>query len=358
MKRKALSLFILWLTASTLTAMEFTSLTKADPIVPEIIPMQLAYIRSNGDIDPSTLPIRRLDNVYVLTGDMVNYSIEIQRDNVIFDGNGYSLTFRPIGKEDDPYSPQTADPVIRVLNRDSIIIKRVTFEPFITGSFTAVGVENSSNVIIMNNTMTSLLGVSIRLSTQCSVIGNKITNAGVGVGIFDSKLINLAYNEISSRYIGATIGSVSYSNITRNKITDNAETGILLHGSNFNNRIFENNFINNDIGLLYKGDSNISANDNIFNNYWSNNQANIKNTNGNGITYADTAADQSPLASPISTSFDPSLFPLPSLTPAVSPTPSAQSDAKPFPTTLIIASIASVTCVGIGLLLYFKKRKR
>jgi hypothetical protein len=349
MKRKAFaSSLILWLAVSTLTAIGFVGLTKANGYVPpERLPLGQAYIRSNGDVDPSTLPIQRLGNVYALTNNIVNYSIEIQKDNVIFDGNGYSLMFRPMGKEDNPWSEKTADPAIRIINKTNIIVKNVTFDNYITGSFTGVRVENSSNIIIMNTTVKNELGVSIRSSTWCSYIGNEITNEGIGIGIFDSTFINLAYNEISkNRYIGATIGSVSHSNITRNNIMDNAEAGIIIHGANFNNCIFENNFINNEVGLLYRGGSNISANDNIFNNYWYNNQWNIQNTYDNGMPFV-AVADHSPLTSPISTSFDPLLFPLPSL--------SSTSTSEPFPTTLFIASVITVAVVGAGLIIYFKK---
>jgi hypothetical protein len=56
------------------------------------------------------------------------------------------------------------------------------------------------------------------------------------------------------------------------------------------------------------------------------------------------------LASPTST-------PTPA-TPIATPTPSEQSNSEPFPTTLVIASILSVTVIGVGLLIYFKKRSK
>jgi hypothetical protein len=45
----------------------------------------------------------------------------------------------------------------------------------------------------------------------------------------------------------------------------------------------------------------------------------------------------------------------PSPTPTLSPEPTPE--VEPFPTTLVIASVSIVTVVGIGLLVYFKKRK-
>jgi hypothetical protein len=43
-------------------------------------------------------------------------------------------------------------------------------------------------------------------------------------------------------------------------------------------------------------------------------------------------------------------------TPTPSPSPEPTPEAEPFPTTLVIASIGSAAIVGLGLLVYFKKR--
>lgn len=47
-----------------------------------------------------------------------------------------------------------------------------------------------------------------------------------------------------------------------------------------------------------------------------------------------------------------------SLTPSLSPSPEPAPKAEPFPTTLAVASIVSVAVMGVGLLVYFKKRRR
>ena len=38
----------------------------------EIVPMEHAYIKSDGTIDPPSLPIERKDNFYLLKGNIVN----------------------------------------------------------------------------------------------------------------------------------------------------------------------------------------------------------------------------------------------------------------------------------------------
>jgi hypothetical protein len=52
----------------------------------------------------------------------------------------------------------------------------------------------------------------------------------------------------------------------------------------------------------------------------------------------------------------------PTATPNTSPSPSAEptpnSNSEPFPTTLVVASVVLVAVIGVGLMVYFKKRNR
>jgi hypothetical protein len=96
----------------------------------------------------------------------------------------------------------------------------------------------------------------------------------------------------------------------------------------------------------------LCVNNTLINNYWSNRR--------NEIVNADefNSVDQAPLESPISTSFDPSLFDLPSLTIIASPPPNPEPNSMPYTTTIFAASVITVAVVSLGLLVYFKKRKR
>ena len=49
------------------------------------------YIRSDGSVEPATAPIERIGNIYKLTGNIILYTIEIQRDNIVLDGAGYTI---------------------------------------------------------------------------------------------------------------------------------------------------------------------------------------------------------------------------------------------------------------------------
>jgi parallel beta-helix repeat protein len=350
-------LFILWLALSTLTVIKFTGIAKADPIIPAITPMEHAYIRSNGDVDPPTLPIQRSGFEYVLKDNILNYSIEIQKDNVILDGNGFSLTLPADVETEWGMKPKTGDPLVQISNKDNIIVKNIKADNYFTG----ISVKNSSNVVIIQNTLTGgRLGIYMFSSRNCSIIGNKlIENSNIGLRIQKSAFFNIAYNTISKNYFGGgEISGISYSNISRNDVIENflqssPGLGLSLTGSISGNRIFENNFVNNYIGLDFHCFENSSDNV-VYNNYWSNYQHQIFDYRG----YAIGGVDQSPLESPISTSFDPSLFPLPSLTPDAPSEADAQSDAEPFPTALVAAaSVATIALVGVGLLVYLKRKR-
>jgi parallel beta-helix repeat protein len=269
------------------------------------------YIRGDGTVEGGAGALQRTGNVYTFVRG-IDETIEIQKDDIILDGNGFTLTKPPEVNTVGLMTPIGWFPSIRISNRDNVIIANINFDKCYTG----ISVENSSNIVIIQNTIhNGNEGIYIMSSTNCSIIGNEIVDhSHTGLSIRDSSFLNIAYNTISRNHFHGGWIAISYSNISRNDITDNSfdhfGIGLYLYGPNSHNYIFENNFINNEIGLFYQGARGTSVNNTVYSNYWSNYQNAIVNV------AADDASgvDQSPLTSPISTSFDPSLFPLPSLT--------------------------------------------
>jgi parallel beta-helix repeat protein len=355
MKRKAFALTFIGVVILLSVETFFTGLASANFTPLPELPTPI-YIRGDGTIEGGAGALQRSGNIYTFVRD-INETIEIQKDNVIIDGNGFSLTKPPEVKTDALMTPIGWFPSIKTSNKKDIIIKDIKFDK----CYTSIAVKNSSNIIIIQNTMKNgNEGIYMSSCTNCSIIGNEIVdNSFTGLDIMDSSFLNIAYNTISRNHFHGGWIAVSFSNISRNDITDNSfdnfGIGLYLYGPNSNNRIFENNFINNEIGLFYQGARGSSVNNKVYSNYWSNYQDAIVNV------AADSASgvDQSPLTNPISTSFDPSLFPWLSPTPTASPLPNAESNSEPSPTTLgAAASVATVAVVGAGLLIYFKKRKR
>jgi parallel beta-helix repeat protein len=319
------------------------------PMTPPALPTPI-YIREDGTIEGASGVLQRNGNVYAFLRD-INETIEIQKDNIILYGNGFKLT-RPPEVEMEEFWGHGGGwyPSIQMSNRKNVTIQNIEF----VACHTCIKVENSSKITIVQNKMRNArTGVYMTYCTDSNIIGNEIvSSSGAGLFILFSSYLNIAYNSISGTEWNGVWVSINDSTITRNDFTNNTNLGLYLYGENKNNRVFENNFIDNEEGLCFMntGDG-LCVNNTLINNYWSNQRKEI--VNADEFNSVDTA----PLESPISTSFDPSLFDLPLLTPTTSPTPNPEPNSTPYTTTLFIASIITVAVVILVLLVYFKKRK-
>jgi parallel beta-helix repeat protein len=354
-------LLIVLLMITALSSVELTTLAEANAF-PEVnpfpgqetVPVEHGYITSDGTVEPKTLPIQRKGNQYILQDNIINYSLEVHKDNVMLDGNGFSLSLPPsvrtnyiYGRTGDPLIYITAsDPLIYIADRTNIIIKNLTARNYFTGIY----VQKSTNITVMQNALTEgSTSIYVTQSANCNIIGNEMLSSDCGFQIRDSTLVNIAYNSISFNHdYGGIVGNLSSSNITRNDFTGNSRTatpamGLYIYMQDKNNRIFENNFISNDIGLVY-GVMGADGAETIIHNYWSN----------NSVVDVHGATDFSPLQSPIDTFFDPSLFPLPFLLPEATP----QNVTEPFYviTALEIAAIAIASSI-LGLIYILRKHK-
>jgi parallel beta-helix repeat protein len=230
----------------------------------------------------------------------------------------------------------------------------------------------SQNVSIARNTLTT--GIQL-YSSNMSVTDNILTAKGMRIG---SDTV-VARNSLSSCDKGIGIEG-SHNQIFENQIADNS-IGISLFSSN-NNLIFHNNFIDNSqqVYVEHYGNSGwdimthtyYPSSDNVWDfgypaggNYWSDYNGSDLNRDGIGDTsylVFENDTDNYPLITPFaSVHIQPSPSPTPSASPE--PTPSATAEPTPKPesslaSAVAIASGTSLTVVGIGLLVYFKKRKR
>jgi parallel beta-helix repeat protein len=340
----------------TTLATEYADLTKANFLTPEVVPVEHAYIRSNGEVDPPTAPIQRTGNLYTMTDDLLNCSIQIEKDNVMIDGNGFSLGLPSdvgTGLAGLSYG-KTGDALVEISNRKNVVAINVTSSNYFTG----ISVKNSSGVIILgNNFSNGRLGIYVYESTNCSIIGNKLTNnSNTGLFTAFSSFLNITFNTLSKNLNhGAQIVEVAYSNITRNDITSNylgssPGIGLDLTGANHNNTIFGNNLIDNDIGLSYTGNPGLSKNNTVYNNYWNNYNEQIHGYAADRLS----GIDQSPLSQPITGRFNPSDFPLPAFESTDEP---QEEKAQTFlPSPLVIILIALGAILVISLLAHTKKR--
>ena len=361
MKSKALALtfaLAFLFSALTETTISLTYPVQANYIPPEKVPMEHAYIRSNGEIDPPTLPIQRQNNTYTLTANIQNYSLEIQTDNIIFNGNNHTLSVPPY---ENTYAIETGDPSIRIVNRENILIANTSFE----NCFYCIDVKGSSSITIAQNSMINgSWAIYMDESSNCTIIANNLLAPS---SIRNSTFLEIAYNKISGIGYYGIRTSISYSNITKNEFINNLEAGITLqgsnddnyifHGHNHDNNIFLNNFIGNKVGILFRGNNGVNINNSIFNNYWRGNQIAIKNVDEGGVPYRETITDNSPLTDPVPILFDPTL-----LSPSTQPTPTPSPTINPsptipeFPPFMVISFIMAATVLSA--ILYRGKHSR
>ncbi len=265
-----------------------------------IIPVKHGYIREDGSIEPSTLPIERSGNQYSLKGDIANYSITIQKSNITFDGNRFTLALPPSFGFWEPSN--TADALIQIQDSDNVTIKNTQFKNYFTG----ISINNSSGTIILsNNYLNGSSGMELRHCFNCDLIGNNFTGNSEGFSAINSTQLNIAYNNISqNRFGGCLFIGLSYSNMTRNNVRDNSVGDGSGHGIYLmqadNNHFFENNFINDPTAILFTGE-NSSFNNLVYQNYFHDNRRDILSTGGDNTS----STNQSPLESPISTNYTP-----------------------------------------------------
>jgi len=143
------------------------------------------YIRSDGSVDPPTAPIQRDGNVYNFTGN-INETIEVERDNIVIDGNGYTLQGPGL------YG-------FYLYDRSGVTIK-------------------NTNIMGFDN------GIDICYSRDNTISGNNITDN---------------FNGIHIHFF------CSGNTIKDNNITDNTNVGITIYGDSAENVIYHNNFIDN-----------------------------------------------------------------------------------------------------------------
>ncbi len=182
------AVFILVLLFSLIVAVQPADVVYADPIPGP--PINTGYILSNGTVDPSTLPIVRDGNVYTLTGDISNYSMIVQCDNIVIDGAGHSVR---------GYGTYWYDG-IDISNRTNITIKNVDISPFGFG----VRMDYGSNNTVIGTTMSAFTGVSLLYSDNNQIIGNTIAN-GYGVAGPGSNNLIIGNNFTSGLSAAATV---------------------------------------------------------------------------------------------------------------------------------------------------------
>jgi hypothetical protein len=166
MKRKIAGL--LFIMAFLLSAMEPTlvNLATANPLPPP--PILNVYVRNDGTVDPATAPIQRTGNTYTFTNDLTNATIRIQRDNIVINGAGYKL-------QGNGPMWNTA---ITLENRSNVVIKNIDIKDYSD----SISLTACSNIIIYRNNMLTAGNIILDSSVGNQIVGNNIVGQETGYG--------------------------------------------------------------------------------------------------------------------------------------------------------------------------------
>ena len=228
MKRKIVPAIMLTLLLTSMLTLAFS-----------IQPAKASYmifVRPDGSVYPSSVPIERNGNVYSFTDNIYDcHGIRVQKNDVIVDGNGYTL-----------------DGIEEVRGFDLEAINTTVRNVVITQFEYGVYLSTVNGYTIVTNTITDNLrdGIFMYFSDNNFVCNNIITNNG--------------------RY-GINLGENCEGNIIiRNTIKDNGGDGLVIF-HNSGNTIYHNNIIDNNFNIVFYGET-ANAWDNGYpsgGNYWS-----------------------------------------------------------------------------------------
>lgn len=265
------------------------------------------YIRADGSIDPPDAPFSTGDYVtYFLLEDIANKSIIIERDNIIINGRGLTIS-----------GPEELNSIgVNVNGRYNVTIKNTNIEKFDMGIYvvyssmitlsgnnvsnnkifywidlfdyawtgTGISVSRSNETCIFNNTASNnIFGISVYQSNNTDVVRNDVshnnqheysTYYGTGISVYDSKNITVEDNSVlDNGVIGISMGSATMGYLcSNNTIRNNTITGHAFGTSSYGLSISwsrDNTITDNTICLNIYG---------VYVRYFSQNQT-IKNNN-------------------------------------------------------------------------------
>ena len=302
--------------------------------VPDYIPpVSHAYIGTDGQITPASLPINRSGTLYTLIGEVINYTLEIQCSDITIDGSGFALHGTSAWTGNGLTITNEANITVRNLtistymngvcltNVDSIFfldgavtgcVESTVFEGCTNSKFSrnnfdtslfgkqisnclfsdnyfkdgAVVFSNSNHNNITGNYCT--IGASVSFGEYGPCCFNLISNnsmRGGGIGIFllaGSDFNTAIQNDIQTAHASVTIGN-SHNNVFWGNYFGNSKFGVDLEITPKNNTFFQNSFVNNSIPVFTRTSINRWDNGSIGN-YWNGYQGLDANNDGIGDT--------------------------------------------------------------------------
>lgn len=192
------------------------------------------YIKADGSIYPSTAPIHRNGNIYVLTDD-ISGSIVIEKDGIVLNGTNHVLQG----------THQLGSIGIDISWRKNVIITKLIINAFSTG----IELCNSfNNTIIQNEIIASDSGISLEDSSYNIITENKVIMNYYGIEVYSSSNNNITRNTLTENNYGIYLYSSSNNFLSGNNVTDSTDSGIYLYSST-GNMIIANNIQQSEVTI-------------------------------------------------------------------------------------------------------------
>jgi parallel beta-helix repeat protein len=254
------------------------------------------YIKADGSVDPPTAGIFRSDYVtYTFAGDIYDFTVVVERDNITIDGKGHKLWgFNKYGIMLSERRYVTIKN-IRVVGFDFGIYLSGSLSNTVSGNIvfandeSGIRLNNSSNNNISGNNLPNSGEGILFDNSSCNniVCGNSIVDNGEGIRLYDSSNNNtISGNNISDAHVGIGLYSSPRNTIKRNNVR--SINGVYLSGSS-GNTVNENNLTyNNNCGIRLHSSSNnnIHGNNVTYSGYgvWLSDSSNNNTVNENSAT--------------------------------------------------------------------------
>jgi parallel beta-helix repeat protein len=173
-----------------------------------------------------------------------------------------------------------------------------------------------------------------------------LSNNGQGLWLVQTTNSIISQNLVANNTGGISLVGSSNNSIIGNIVINNKVMGISVFMSSNNNFIAENKIATCEQGIsLRSSNGNIVTKNSIFNT-----QQNIPTFDAeNNSVFDNEFASEVP-------EFPSIPPPTPTLSPTPTPTPTHTPTPEPFLTAIVVATAVTVAVIGVGLLVYFKKR--
>ena len=206
----------------------------------------VVYIRADGSVEPSTVPVERDGNVYKFTGD-IQASIIVERDNVVIDGSGFTLQ----GTGRDDFRSAMLQINYTDYHLKGLEPPEYDYDEGIIPESNNTGIYSyKQNLTIMNLKITEFwCAIELEHSSDNCIINNELTDNAQGVRIFSSSNNTISGNNITNNSQGITL-TAAYNNIFANNITGCSEYAIKLFWSF--NTLSENRITNSGCGISFE----------------------------------------------------------------------------------------------------------